>query len=215
MKAAERSLYLALIAILALLLLLARSCGRPKPCPDLSAQTIIKRDTVFVTTSDTLYGKRLVPIAIIRDTSHTRPLTSQPSRPISNAYSQRLDTTTAGISYVSYVYRDTIHVPFGSVYVIDTVTNNQPVRTTITDIQMPVVTTQSQLKPRNQVYVGLDVIGTLHSPVSFVGPQLLLKNKRDQIYTAGVLVNQVKQFTPDKLTFKVGAYYKIRLKRNQ
>jgi hypothetical protein len=48
MKAVERSLYLILIALLALLLLMSRSCNRPKPCPDAasSAQTIIKRDTV-------------------------------------------------------------------------------------------------------------------------------------------------------------------------
>jgi hypothetical protein len=40
---------------------------------------------------------------------------------------------------------------------LDSVTDNQPVRTTTTDIRMPVISEHQQdrrLKPRNQVYVG-------------------------------------------------------------
>lgn len=98
----------------------------------------------------------------------------------------------------------------GYVKIVDTVQKNLVVgRSTEVSVKYPVIkeTTTIYPKPVNQVYIGGDIGGTKTSIINQVRAGIILKNKKDQIFSASVGLG-----IDGQPTYGVGSYWKIKLK---
>ena len=173
-----------------------RSCAPGIPDPDVV--TVTKTDTVWIKGKDSIvYKPGIVKIL-----------------PGKTIYKD-VDTTAILKDYFSkVVYEDTIKLDtFGYVLIKDTITQNRVQdRTTIKDYKFPVVTKTTTntitLPPKTQVYVGFDIVGSQSQLINYFGPSVLLKTKKDQMYTGGVGV------TPGGWGGKLGMLWKVKIKQN-
>jgi hypothetical protein len=111
-------------------------------------------------------------------------------------------------------YKDTIALDsLGTITVIDTVFQNSlKERTIFKNYKIPLVTKTitiiKQPDPKRQLYIGGNLFGDKTTLQSFT-PGLLYKDRKDRVYQANIGVN-----FDGTLTFGIGTYWKINLKKN-
>jgi hypothetical protein len=114
--------------------------------------------------------------------------------------------------YAKNVFKDTIKLDdsLGFVSVIDTISQNKMYhRDWYAKINKTVITDKIYLKElRNQVYIGGVVGFDKANIINFAGPSMLLKNKKDDIYSIGVGYTNAKT-----VAIQGGVYWKIKLKK--
>tara|TARA_R110000782_G_scaffold242343_1_gene328870 strand:+ start:1787 stop:2425 length:639 start_codon:yes stop_codon:yes gene_type:complete len=113
--------------------------------------------------------------------------------------------------YTTNVYKDTIKLKDNQGYVslVDTIFNNNIIgRTWDAKITSSVISDKTILNelPKNQIYLGGVMGFDKKNIANFVGPSLLIKTKKDHIYSLGVGygANQV-------LSLQGGIYWKIKI----
>jgi len=183
-----------IIGALIVIIIMMRSCGPSIPDPDVV--TVTKTDTVWVKGKDSIVYKPGIIKIIPGDTVY-----------------KDVDTVAILKDYFSkVVYNDTIKIDtFGYVLVKDTITQNRVSnRTSVLNYKFPVVTNTITntitLPPKTQLYVGFDIVGASTQPINYFGPSVLLKTKKDQMYTGGVGV------TPGGWGGKFGMLWKVKIK---
>jgi hypothetical protein len=115
--------------------------------------------------------------------------------------------------YSKYVYKDTIKLNenLGFIAINDTLFKNKILgRNWVSNINKTVITDKIYLKepPKIQVFVGGVVGFDKNSIVNFAGPSVLLKDKKNHIYTLGVGYNNTKT-----VAVQGGMYWLINLKK--
>lgn len=194
-----------IIAVLIAIIFLQRQCS---PSPKEQEPTIVtKVDTLWEEVHDTVTKDVPVYVSI-----PTKP--GPEYIPSDNCDSLRQQYLVLRDRYlVKNVYVDTIKLDtFGIVQVIDTVQFNKlKKRTRIDDYKIPTIIKETTITkpadPVRQLYVGGNLFGNTNS-LQLLTPGLLYKNKKDQIYQLNVGLN-----FDGSLTFGLGAYWKIKLKK--
>jgi len=202
----KKYITLIVIGILLLIILLQRSCISDvvveKPT------TLIKLDTVWKITHDTVIKK--IKVTDIRYIKPAGPkYTPGESIDTCNARFKVLLKEHSALR----VYSDTLKLDsIGKITIIDTVwLNKLKQRTYIKDYKIPFVTkTVTIIKeqdPKRQLYIGGNLFGD-KGTLQLLTPGILYKTKKDQIYQANVGIS-----FDGTITYGVGMYWKIKLKK--
>lgn len=182
------------ILVLVFVIILMRSCSDV----DGKDTVYVKTDTVYKRTVDTITKK--VNVVSVRYINVKEPVFKS------------IDTCNKEYNRQT-VYRDTIVLDsIGTITVLDTVFQNKLGRRTIfKDYKIPLVTKTVTIikaqQPKRQLYIGGNLFGDRRTLQS-VTPGLLYKDRKDRIYQLNVGVN-----FDGTLTYGVGTYFKIKLKK--
>ncbi len=170
--------YVVIIVVLIVIILFMRSCSPTTDCPEQGKP---------ITTVDTVYVDKIVPhkVYIPGITKYI---------PGDTVYIKDIDTTAVLNDYFAKrVYDDTIKLEgLGYVLIKDTISQNKIIsRITDGKYKIPVIIKETiiPIKPKNQVYVGIDFIGGPPNLLNYVGPSLTLKTKKDKMYSIGAGIN--------------------------
>lgn len=200
-KFTTNGFYLAIIAVLVIIILLQKACTPKFPCPD-------GGEPITTVVIDTQYVDKVVTKPVYKP-GETQYL---PGR--IDTIPADVDTTAILKDYLATrIYNDTIKVDsIGFVYLVDTVSRNEILaRSFKANYKIPLIketiTTIIPPKPKNQLYVGVEGIGNKQEPISFFGSTLVLKTKKDAMYTAGAGYSVNQGFS-----LKAGVLWKIKLK---
>lgn len=115
--------------------------------------------------------------------------------------------------YAKYTYKDTLNLKdsLGYIAVIDTISQNKIFKRTF-DAHVNKITIKDVLivepPPTNQLYIGGVAGFDKVNLVNFVGPTLVLKTKKDKMYSLGVGYSNSKS-----VSIQGGMYWKIKLKK--
>jgi len=132
--------------------------------------------------------------------------------PIHTTPPTKIDTSAVIKEYYSkIVYRDTLNLneDGGTITVTDTVSQNKIIgRLWKASIKQKVIHDVTIVKdlPKTQIYIGGTAGFDKVNVVNFVGPSILLKTKRDQIYSLGVGYG-----LNNAISIQGGIYWKIKL----
>jgi hypothetical protein len=112
--------------------------------------------------------------------------------------------------YTKTLYKDrlTLEEGLGTIDVIDTISQNKIIgRKYIADVKQKTITNTTIVKelPKNKVWIGLNGIWGSNL---MVGPNISLVTKRDNLYNAGLYVDQ-----DGNRSYGVGMAWKIKLKK--
>lgn len=203
MKFVKNNLISVLVLILLIILFIER-CNKPvEPTPPPK----IVRDTVWLTHDSVVYSKPKVIRTIqikSKDSLIYVPDTSYPK--LALQYQEIVNQLLAKNIHIDTVRIDTN----GYVKIVDTVQKNLIIgRSTHVSVKYPVIKETITLypKPVNQLYVGGDVGGSQISLINQVRAGVILKNKKDQIFTASVGLG-----TNGHPVFGLGSYWKLKFK---
>lgn len=185
-----------------IIILFQRACTpTPLPCPDGGKPQIVTvRDTQYITKTVEKPVYKPGPTIYIPGRIDTLP--------------QDVDTLAILKDYyATRIYNDTIAIDtLGFAYVKDTVSKNEIVsRGVKLDYKIPVIKETTTItippKPKAQLYIGVEGLGNKQQPISYFGPALVYKTKKDAMYTlgAGYSINQ-------GFGIKAGMLWKIKLK---
>lgn len=127
---------------------------------------------------------------------------------------QPIDTQSILLEYFAKnVYIDSFKLPnnLGSICITDTISKN-----TILSRKWDLHLIERQIKdklivkeiPRNQIYIGMVMGVDKVNVVNFVGPSMVIKNKKDNMYSFGVGYNSV-----NTISLQGGIFWKIKLKK--
>jgi len=196
MKVKNSFLYLIILALVATILVL-RSCSPTPPPPE----------PIITTTIDTLWLEQKYDTIYIP--SETKYIPADPKI-------QYIDVDTTAIlkDYFAHrLYEDTIKIDtLGFVIIKDDISQNRIVeRHTFLDYKIPTIKETTIIdrpyKPKNQLYIGFDIMGNKIEPVNYFGPSLTFKNKKDHLYDVGVGLG------PNNIVnYKFGTKWIIRIK---
>lgn len=194
-----------IILVLIGIIFLQRACYK-KPCTPTVTQIVI-RDTISL--RDTVFD--FVPIPTVVSVTKTKRDTIYIRKDTSHAVVQVPQTVPVVINQSEnwVYYADTVKSKlYGRVIINDTIRQNRIAkRNVIFDLRIP-TTTVIQTEKKTILYGGIDVLGTDSRWITYMGPALTLKTKRDQLYEAKVL------FGPEKKPmYGVGVKFKISLKK--
>jgi hypothetical protein len=146
-----------------------------------------------------------------RDTILENTIEYVPSEEYSDLLEQFNDLKIALLS--KNIYKDEIPIDtFGNIKITDTIQRNMVVgRGWTTDIKVPektiTITNNIYPKPKRQLYVGGGIFLSQNEPVRQINIGLLLKNKKDQIYSVSAGIDL--KGTPE---FGIHSYWKIKIK---
>jgi hypothetical protein len=154
-----------------------------------------KTDTVYITVRDSAQSK---PEITFIEGGHIP---------------DKVDTITVIKKFYERVaYADTVRMGANIIRIYDTVFQNElsPLRHVFLDGSIPVVTNTITIrdKPRGEVYIGAGGMWNVQEKLLGVGPSLMYKSKRDQVFEVGALVN-----TASQLSYFAGLKFKISLKK--
>lgn len=199
-----------IIIILLLLIILIQRCksGNNTPLNINTHDTITSIKYVYV--KDSGHSK---PIYIKggRDTILENTIEYVPSEEYSDLLEQFNDLKIALLS--KNIYKDEIPIDtFGNIKITDTIQRNMVVgRGWTTDIKVPektiTITNNIYPKPKRQLYIGGGIFLSQNEPVRQINVGLLLKNKKDQIYSVSAGIDL--KGTPE---FGIHSYWKIKIK---
>jgi len=194
-----------LLVLILLLTLFIERCNKPvEPTPPPK----IVRDTVWVKHDSVVYSKPQLVETI--QMSSKDSLIYVPDTNYSKLVLQYQEVVNQLL--IKNIQVDSVRIDTnGYVKIVDTVQKNLIVgRSTQVSVKYPVVKETITLypKPVNQVYIGGDVEGSQTSLINQVRTGVILKNKKDQIFTASVGLN-----TDGQPVFGLGSYWKIKLKK--
>ena len=108
--------------------------------------------------------------------------------------------------YAKKVYNDTISINYGKIFIHDTISTNKIIgRAFAADLLIPTVTDTKIVKelPKNQIYLGVRGDVTKGYSLFGVGPQIMLKTKKNKIYGVGVMMTQDKPIYSVNFAFKL------------
>jgi len=194
-----------LLVLILLLTLFIERCNKPvEPTPPPK----IVRDTVWVKHDSVVYSKPQLVETI--QMSSKDSLIYVPDTNYSKLVLQYQEVVNQLL--IKNIQVDSVRIDTnGYVKIVDTVQKNLIVgRSTQVSVKYPVVKETITLypKPVNQVYIGGDVGGSQTSLINQVRTGVILKNKKDQIFTASVGLN-----TDGQPVFGLGSYWKLKLKK--
>lgn len=194
-----------LLVLVLLLTLFIERCNKPvEPTPPPK----IVRDTVWVKHDSVVYSKPQLVETI--QMSSKDSLIYVPDTNYSKLVLQYQDIVNQLL--IKNIQVDSVRIDTnGYVKIVDTVQKNLIVgRSTQVSVKYPVIKETITLypKPVNQVYIGGDVGGSQTSLINQVRTGVILKNKKDQIFSASVGLN-----TDGQPVFGLGSYWKIKLKK--
>ncbi len=194
-----------LLVLILLLTLFIERCNKPvEPTPPPK----IVRDTVWVKHDSVVYSKPQLVETI--QMSSKDSLIYVPDTNYSKLVLQYQEVVNQLL--IKNIQVDSVRIDTnGYVKIVDTVQKNLIVgRSTQVSVKYPVVKETITLypKPVNQVYIGGDVEGSQTSLINQVRTGVILKNKKDQIFTASVGLN-----TDGQPVFGLGSYWKLKLKK--
>ncbi len=194
-----------LLVLVLLLTLFIERCNKPvEPTPPPK----IVRDTVWVKHDSVVYSKPQLVETI--QMSSKDSLIYVPDTNYSKLVLQYQEVVNQLL--IKNIQVDSVRIDTnGYVKIVDTVQKNLIVgRSTQVSVKYPVVKETITLypKPVNQVYIGGDVGGSQTSLINQVRTGVILKNKKDQIFTASVGLN-----TDGQPVFGLGSYWKLKLKK--
>jgi hypothetical protein len=200
----NQRVYLAVIAVLVVVIFLQRSCtGGHKYLP--TSKDKIVYDTIWNTVSKTEYKK--IPV-YKHDTTYVEGDTIFVAD--SNYDKLKLQFENLAKNYGSRnIYRDSLLLDsIGYVLVLDTLQYNNLVSRTYThNYKIPTVTGYVQAEQRRQLYIGGGISVDKGFGLSNLQMGLLYKNKKDQIFGVQTGVSQdLKPYVG------VSSYWKIKLK---
>lgn len=199
-----------IIIILLLLIILIQRCKSGNNTP------------VNINTHDTTTSIKYV---YVKDSGHSKPIYIKggrdtilentieyvPSEEYSDLLEQFNDLKIALLS--KNIYKDEIPIDtFGNIKITDTIQRNMVVgRGWTTDIKVPektiTITNNIYPKPKRQLYIGGGIFLSQNEPVRQINVGLLLKNKKDQIYSVSAGIDL--KGTPE---FGIHSYWKIKIK---
>lgn len=199
-----------IIIILLVLIILIQRCKSGNNTP------------VNINTHDTTTSIKYV---YVKDSGHSKPIYIKggrdtilentieyvPSEEYSDLLEQFNDLKIALLS--KNIYKDEIPIDtFGNIKITDTIQRNMVVgRGWSTDIKVPektiTITNNIYPKPKRQLYVGGGIFLSQNEPVRQINVGLLLKNKKDQIYSVSAGIDL--KGTPE---FGIHSYWKIKIK---
>jgi hypothetical protein len=199
-----------IIIILLVLIILIQRCKSGNNTP------------VNINTHDTTTSIKYV---YVKDSGHSKPIYIKggrdtilentieyvPSEEYSDLLEQFNDLKIALLS--KNIYKDEIPIDtFGNIKITDTIQRNMVVgRGWTTDIKVPektiTITNNIYPKPKRQLYVGGGIFLSQNEPVRQINIGLLLKNKKDQIYSVSAGIDL--KGTPE---FGIHSYWKIKIK---
>jgi len=196
-KFTGNSFYLIVIAVLVVVIIFLRSCG---PGPEIG-------EPIITTTIDTVYVDKPIEKKVYVPAIKIKV----PGDPI--YIIEKADTAAILKEYFSKnVYEDKIQLDsFGYILVRDTISENK-ITSRITEgkYTIPTInkTTTIQLpyKPKTQVYAGIDIAVGSPAGLTYFGPRLILKTKKDQMYAIGAGFNPA-----GGLQYQFGTAWKIKL----
>lgn len=195
---------ISVLALILLIILFIERCNKPvEPTPPPK----IVRDTVWLTHDSIVYSKPKVIRTIqikSKDSLIYVPDTSYPK--LALQYQEIVNQLLAKNIHIDTVRIDTN----GYVKIVDTVQKNLIIgRSTQVSVKYPVIKETITLypKPVNQLYVGGDIGGSQISLINQIRAGVILKNKKDQIFTASVGLG-----TNGHPVFGLGSYWKLKFK---
>lgn len=178
-----------IIAIMAIVIVFLKSCGGKQSCP--TPVTIIVKDTVY-----------------LHDSTETTVYVPQPIKQIASGHIEFIDSAAIVADYLSSrVYSDSVQSKYGLVVINDTVSRNSIAdRRVIFDFKIPEINTTitKTVPPKNQVWIGIE--GGVNLSGAFIGSQLTLKTKGENMYHLGA-----DYTTSGKFIFRIGKDWKIHL----
>ena len=172
--------YIVIIIILTIIILIQKCIGDNKP--SLIPKVIKTTDTTYVVTTKEvpLYiPKWKTKVKYIHDTTKI------------------IDTVHVLNDYYStYFYQDSLSSDSLHLYINDSVTQNKIKNRKIkyTLIYPIITTTNTVIEEKNEFYTGVGLVGNSNG-IKYIGPELLLKTKKKNIYGIGVGVD--KDFQPN------------------
>lgn len=125
-----------------------------------------------------------------------------------------VDTNKILEQYYSYnIFKDSLKLndSLGLLILTDTISENKiKGRLWNVSINQKLITDRMIVKelPKNQVYMGLNAGFNRQALISNFGPNLLLKTKKDKVYSFGILLNQNRN-----ISVQAGIYWKLKLKK--
>jgi len=190
LKAYFKNIQTLLIVVLAVLLLLQRSCSSTPPVePKVITEIVTHWDTVKVET--TKYVPKIVEKVVVEIDTFSTPI----------------DTVTVLKDYYAkYFYTDTIQIDtLGSIVINDTITRNLiSMRDVQSNIFIPTTTiTNTVYLYKHEFYGGISV-GATNQAVQNINGELLYVNKKRDAYGFGIGLNP--DFQP---IYTVRMYWKI------
>jgi hypothetical protein len=201
-----KSLVIAGLVIIVVILLFIRQCGRGNPEePTIQIDTVyekIEGKISYVPRVDTIYYPR-DKFRFRWDTIYFEQQSEEPG--------MYIDTCNYREFYATRIYRDTLRNKFGHIVVTDSVSQNKiQGRGVVTDLNIPLVTkiiTLPSLK-RGQLYIGANLLGNESDPLSGYNVNLAFKTKRDRMIEAGY-----NQLFGGEHYYSVGIKWKISFRK--
>jgi len=202
-----KKISLSKIAVLVLLIIiLLQRCGDNNQQP---AETVIRRDTVWIHKDSTILSKpqivKTIPVNIYHDTTLREYLPDTNYAKLVKQYTELAEKFLAMNIQVDSFKVDSI----GHVYITDTVSHNLVKNRLFTyNLKYPIVTVTVPQPKRTQWYIGGFLQGEEGRLLNQISTGLLIKNKKDQLFGGHVGLN-----TSGKLQVGVASYWKIKIKQ--
>jgi hypothetical protein len=177
-----KSLVIAALVIIAVILLFIRQCGNSPSTPEktIEVDTVYvheKADTIYVPKPYAVYLPGKAPKAFEKwDTLYIEGFTEVDTAAILKDY------------YSFYVYNDEVKHKYGRTFINDTVSQNKIIGRQVThDLIVPVVTRTITLHQpkRSAVFIGANILGNEIDPLKGYNVNLSFKTKRDRFIEAG------------------------------
>lgn len=175
-----KNFYVIIIACLVGVIIVMQTCTSP-PTPE-EPTIITKVDTVWKKTKDSIVYKP-GPTKVIPGPTIT--------------VNTPVDTTAILKDFFAkYVYKDSIKIDsFGYVNLVDTVSLNKiQSRKVVRNYSIPIIHKRETIiypcLPKRQVFAGVDLLAGGGTSISHFGGSLILKDKKDHLYSIGAGINE-------------------------
>lgn len=189
-------IYIAIIAFLAIFILKSE-CGKPKaPGQDIKIDgkkyELVKTDTIYKEHTTKVYKKG-------EDIFHDTTIYVEIPKDVV------IDTQAILKDfYAKNAYIDTLHTELGPVVVKDTIQKNKMAgRSYEAYLKTKEIVTYVKDKPKAQLYLGVRGDVTSEKKFGGVGPQIMLKTKKDKMYGVGVMLTNEKPVYSANFLFKL------------
>lgn len=197
-----------ILVIVLLLILLLQRCGKD---PIVVEQPKIIRDTTWIIKDSTINSKP----QIIKTEAYGIPIDRWNTEYLPDTNYDKLlkqYETLVRELLAKNIHSDSIKIDsIGHIYIIDTVSKNTITgRSTHYNLHYPVITTTIIVPEpkRTQWYVGGSVQGEDGNVISEINANLLIKNKKDQMFGGYVGMNNY-----GKLQIGLSSFWKIKIKK--
>lgn len=198
------------ILILAGIILLERSCTSKPADPKPTIITIVDTSWKHMVQPITnVYPTVTQKIPYIAGVDKRVDTMYQPS-PVDSVLRQQYQALRDSL-LASNIYKQTLKYDSSSITLTDTVSQNHLTgRGYHFDLKYPVVTTTTTIKesykPVTQLYIGGGITGNQQQFIQGFNAGLLLKNRKDQIYSINAGIG-----TQGVITYGISSYWKIKL----